>query len=74
LAFTSENPVIKSSYNQNAEIGGRVVFENDHGPQIGILINVLRDIGNAQLFALVEVDGIPPGAPRLVPVADLQPI
>ncbi len=64
----------KRSYNQGAEIGDRVAFDSDHGPQIGILVNIVRDVGNAQPFAIIAVDNLSPGILAWVPVIDLQPI
>jgi hypothetical protein len=48
--------VVKPSHNPIAAIGDQIVFDSDHGSQIGIVVNIVRDIGNAQQFAIVEVD------------------
>lgn len=66
--------MLKPSHKQSAEIGNRVVFESDRGPQVGTLINIVRDVGNAQPFAIVAVDDRLSGFLASVPVADLQSI
>ncbi len=66
--------MVKRSHNPGAEIGSRVVFDSEHGPQTGVLVNIVRDVGNAQPFAIVAVDNPPPGILASVPVTDLQSI
>jgi hypothetical protein len=63
--------VIKHTVAAIFSVGDRVYFENDHGPQAGKVIGILRNIANAQPFAIVELDDILPGILVSVAAADL---
>lgn len=53
-------------------VGMRVEFDSEYGPQRGVVVGVQKDIGNAQGFAVVEVDHALSGMTQCVPLVNLQ--
>lgn len=63
--------VIKHAVVDIISVGNRVHFENDHGPQVGKVVGILRNISNAQPFAIVEIEDILSGILISVAMSDL---
>lgn len=58
--------------NQQINPGTRVTFDSEHGPQAGVVIGHLKDNGNGEKYALVEIDHALSGITWNVPVSKLQ--
>lgn len=56
----------------SVDVGDKVGFEFDHGPQTGIVTEILRNIANAQPFARVETVDFSCDVPVAVPINDLH--
>ncbi len=52
--------------------GSRVEFDSDYGPQTGTVFGVMRDVGNGEPFAMVEIDHAMDGMYWKVPLHKLQ--
>lgn len=53
--------------------GSRVEFDSEFGPQVGTVLDVTRDVGNGEPFAVVELDHAMAGMLWKVPLHQLQP-
>ena len=53
--------------------GARVEFDSEYGPVIGIVQGIVKDVGNGEPYAVVELDPPTPGSIWNVPLSRLQP-
>ena len=52
--------------------GARVEFDSEYGPVIGIVQGIVKDVGNGEPYAVVELDPPTPGSVWNVPLSRLQ--
>jgi hypothetical protein len=51
--------------------GTPVKFDSEHGPQEGVVSDILRDLSNGRKVAAVQVEGALDGQPWSIPVDQL---
>ncbi len=52
--------------------GARVEFDSEYGPLVGVVQGVVKDVGNGEPYAVVELDPPTPGCTWNVPLSRLQ--
>ncbi|WGG48954.1 hypothetical protein [Rugamonas sp. DEMB1] len=51
--------------------GTPVKFDSEHGPQEGVVSDILRDLSNGRKVAAVQVEGALDGRPWTIPLDQL---
>ena len=69
-----KNPAPEHLVEQTAiTVGARVRYYSD-GRQVGTVSDLIRDIGNGQLVAVINVDHDLPGIVEMMPVTELASV